>query len=237
MHRIDIPAEINARAMRARDRDHIFERIDPARTAQIVVDLQNGFMAEGAPVEVPTAREIVPNVNSIAAALREAGGINVFLRVTHDMAEPHPWTTRYTRYLSAERSAIHRQAFSRGAPSWQLWPLLDVRTNDLIVDKTRFSAFVPGTCPLHEMLQARGIDTLIVTGTLTNVCCESTARDAMQRNYQVIFVADGNAALTDAEHNATLCNMVTLFADVMTTGQVLAVIEAGKLASKVRGAA
>jgi ureidoacrylate peracid hydrolase len=237
MHRIDIPEEIIARAMRARGSDHIFERIDPARTAQIVVDLQNGFMAEGAPVEVPTAREIVPNVNRIAAALREAGGINVFLRVTHDAAEPHPWTTRYTRYLSAERAAIHRQAFSRGAPSWQLWPLLEVRPNDLIVDKTRFSAFVPDTCPLHENLQARGIETLIVTGTLTNVCCESTARDAMQRNYQVIFVADGNAALTDAEHNATLCNMVTLFADVMTTAQVLAVIEAGKLPSNVRGAA
>jgi ureidoacrylate peracid hydrolase len=61
------------------------------------------------------------------------------------------------------------------------------------------------------------------------VCCESTARDAMQRNYRVIFVADGNAALTDAEHNATLCNMATLFADVMTTEHVLAVIKASKL--------
>jgi ureidoacrylate peracid hydrolase len=63
MHKIDIPPEILARTMRARGRDHIFERIDPARTAHIVVDLRNGFMAEGAPVEVPTASEIVPNVN------------------------------------------------------------------------------------------------------------------------------------------------------------------------------
>ena len=55
----------------------------------------------------------------------------------------------------------------------------------------------------------------------------------MQRNYRAIFVADGNAALTDAEHNATLCNMATLFADVMTTAEVLAVLAAGKL----RGAA
>src|SRR5712691_8443866 len=113
MHRIDIPAEIMARAMRARGRDHIFEHIDPARTAHVVVDLQNGFMAEGAPVEVPTAREIVPNVNSICAALRDAGGINVFLRVTHDAAEPQPWTTRYTEYLSAERRTAHKEAFTR----------------------------------------------------------------------------------------------------------------------------
>jgi ureidoacrylate peracid hydrolase len=69
------------------------------------------------------------------------------------------------------------------------------------------------------------------------VCCESTARDAMQRNYGVIFIADGNAALTDAEHNATLCNMATLFADVMTTEHVLAVIAASRLPSEVRGAA
>jgi ureidoacrylate peracid hydrolase len=233
MHKIDIPAEIVARAMRARGRDHIFERIDPARTAHIVVDLQNGFMAEGAPVEVPAAREIVPNVNRISAALREAGGTNIFLRYTCDAAEPQPWTTRYNAYLSPERSAAHSNAFRRGAETWELWPMLDVRPADPIVDKTRFSAFVPGTCPLHDTLQTRGIDTLIVTGTLTNVCCESTARDAMQRNYQVIFVADGNAALTDAEHNATLCNMATLFADVMTTIEVLAVLAS----SKLRGAA
>ncbi len=233
MHKIDIPAEIIARAMRARGRDHIFERIEAARTAHIVVDLQNGFMAEGAPVEVPTAREIVPDVNRICAALRQAGGTNVFLRYTYDPAESRPWTTRYSEYLSPERSAAHKTTFHRGAELWQLRPLLDVGTNDLIVDKTRFSAFVPGTCALNDMLEARGIDTLIVTGTLTNVCCESTTRDAMQRNYRVIFVADGNAALTDAEHNATLCNMVTLFADVMTTAEVLAVLAAGKL----RGAA
>jgi ureidoacrylate peracid hydrolase len=237
MHRIDIPDHILARARRARGRDHIFARIDPVRTAHVVVDLQNGFMAEGAPLEVPAAREIVPNVNRIAAAVRDAGGINVFLRVTHDPAEPQPWSTRYNTYLSAEKTAAHKAAFTRGAQNWQLWPLLEVQPSDLVVEKTRFSGFVPGTSILHDTLQARGIDTVIVTGTLTNVCCESTARDAMQRNYGVIFVADGNAALTDAEHNATLCNMATLFADVMTTEHVLAVIAASRLPSEIRGAA
>ncbi len=74
------------------------------------------------------------------------------------------------------------------------------------------------------MLQERGIDTLIITGTLTNCCCESTARDAMQMNYKIIFVADANAALTDAAHNATLDNMLMLFADVMTTQEVLSAV-------------
>ena len=124
-------------------------------------------------------------------------------------------------------SRVHHDAFARGAEGWQLWPTLDVESGDLIIDKTRFSAFVPGTCRLDDELRARGIDTLIVTGTLTNVCCESTARDAMQRNYKVVFVADGNAAVSDAEHNATLGNMIALFADVMTTSEIVALIEAG----------
>ncbi len=234
MHKIDIPFEILERSRRARGRDHFLSVLDLARTAHIVVDLQNGFMAEGALVEVPVAREIVPNVNTITAAMREAGGLNVYLRYTYDESEPLSWTAWYSTCLDQDYSLQLKQAFKPGAAPWQLWAGLDVRTGDLIVDKTRFSAFVPGTCTLHEVLQARGIDTLIVTGTLTNCCCESTARDAMQRNYKVIFVSDGTAAVTDAEHNATLCNMVALFADVMTTEEVASLIRAS---SSRRGAA
>jgi ureidoacrylate peracid hydrolase len=84
MHQIDIPAEVLARSRRARGRDHIPETIDPSRSAHLIVDLQNGFMAEGALVEVPVAREMVPNVNIISAAVRNAGGLNVFLRFTYD---------------------------------------------------------------------------------------------------------------------------------------------------------
>jgi ureidoacrylate peracid hydrolase len=113
------------------------------------------------------------------------------------------------------------EAFARNAHYWKLWPELEVEGADLVIDKTRFGAFVPGASRLHEVLQERGIDTLIITGTLTNCCCESTARDAMQMNYKIIFVADANAALTDAAHNATLDNMLMLFADVMTTDEVV----------------
>src|SRR5260370_35746615 len=103
-------------------------------------------MGEGAAVEVPTAREIVPNVDRISAALREAGGTNVFLRYTCDPAEKQPWTTRYAEYLSAERSALHSAAFTRGAGPWQLWPLLRLRPNDPVVAKNRVSGFCAGPC-------------------------------------------------------------------------------------------
>src|SRR5712692_8229133 len=130
MHQIEIPAEIRARAKLTRGREHIVETVVASRTSHVVVDLQNGFMAEGAVIEVPAAREIVANVNAISAAIHGAGGLNVFLRYTHDDAEPQPWTTRYSTYLSAERGVAQRDAFRRGAEPWQLWPLLDVRPAD-----------------------------------------------------------------------------------------------------------
>src|SRR5438552_826742 len=163
MHQISIPQEIFERSRKLRgNRDHIFDAIDPRRTAHVIVDLQKGFMSPGAPVEVPVAREIVPNVNRIAAALRAAGGLNVFLRYTYDPSEPMPWPAFYERYAQDSQKAMMREAFTAGAENHDLWPTLDVRPDDLIVDKTRFSGFIPGTCSLHDLLQERGIDTLII---------------------------------------------------------------------------
>ena len=224
MHKISIPEEILARARLLRGgRDHLFESLDMSRVAHVIVDLQNGFVAEGAPVEVPFTREMIGEVNAISRAVREGGGVNAFFRYTHDADEPMPWTSQsfYSTPAGMERT---KAAFTRGAEMWQLWPELDVAQEDLIFDKTRFSGFIPGTCDIHDALQARGVDTLIITGTLTNCCCESTARDAMQMGYKIIFVSDANAALTDYEHNATLTSMAALFADVMDTSHLLNLI-------------
>jgi ureidoacrylate peracid hydrolase len=220
MHKIELNPELIGRLTAERGgRLHIFDDLDPARTAHVVIDLQNGFMEPGAPVEVPAAREIVPNVNAISEAVRAAGGTNIFVQFTTPADALQAWSSFYDRFPAADRKA-HQEAFAPGAHGWRLWPQLDVRDEDLKVNKGRFAAFIPGTCDLHQILQARGIDTLIVTGTVTNCCCESTARDAMQFNYKVIFVSDGNAAFSDAEHNATLNNMCALFADVMSTSEV-----------------
>jgi ureidoacrylate peracid hydrolase len=221
MHKIEMSADILKRVKGCRDRLHMFSEIAPTRTAHLIVDLQNGFMEPGATVELPLAREIVPNVNAICAAVRAAGGINVFIRYLIDEETQTNWSSWFTDFASPARRKAMVETFGRDRHGFALWPGLDVKPTDLIVDKTRFGAFVPGSSKLHEILQERGIHTLIITGTATNVCCESTARDAMQMNYKVIFVADGNAALSDAEHNATLNNMVALFADVMTSEEVI----------------
>ncbi len=221
MHQINLDPQLVARLTEQRGGQlHVIDRIDPRRTAHVVVDMQNGFLEPGAPVEVPMARQIVPAVNRISRAARHAGARNYFLHFTTPVGDLAGWSVFYAR--SPEQvSRTHQDAFTPGAHGWQLWPEMDVdEAADRHVDKRRFGAFLPGASDLHTQLQAEGIDTLIITGTLSNCCCETTAREAMQLNYRVIFVSDANAALSDAEHNATLNNMLFLFADVRSSDEV-----------------
>jgi ureidoacrylate peracid hydrolase len=205
-----------------------FAAIDPGRTAHLVIDLQNGFMETGAPVEVPAARTIVGNVNRISAVVREGGGLNVFVRFTTPGDGDPPWPVFYERMGLA--GDAHRAAFAPGAHHWQLWPELDVRPEDAVVEKCRFSAFTPGASGLDALLRGLGIDTVIVSGTLTNCCCESTARDAMQLNYRVLMATDANAALSDAEHAATLRILAMVFADLYSTDELVELMQARVLA-------
>ena len=224
MHQSYIPTELVNRANWMRGGNAKLA-IDPARTAHVVIDLQVGFMGEGSLLEVPAARDIVDNVNRVAKALRQAGGTNAWVQYKFDPDEPQRWRSHYDR-MTPDAVERMQTAFTVGAEQHALWPDLDIRPVDLIVAKTRWSAFIPGTCDLDKILRAKDIDTLIVTGTTTNCCCESTMRDAMQMGYNVLFVEDGNATRTDAVHNASLANML-LFGDVVTADEVITRIETG----------
>jgi ureidoacrylate peracid hydrolase len=231
MHKIKIVPPVldtaNEALRRRRARPRIFETIDSTRTAHVVIDMQNGYMAPGAAVEVPIAREIVPNVNAISQAVRATGGINIFVHYTTRDEDIANWSTWYSNFHDASSAEMMRKAFAPNSPSWNLWSGLDVADADIKIEKSRFSAFVPGTCDLHCVLKSHNIETVIITGVATNCCCESTARDAMQLNYKVIFVADGNAALTDDFHNASLNNLRHLYADIEMTEGVLQLLRAG----------
>src|SRR4051794_7533822 len=95
MHKIQISPEIIERSRMHRGRKRVLETIDPARTAHLIVDMQVGFLAPGAAVEIPLARDIVDNVNRISVALRKAGGLNVYLRYTYDANETVNWSFWY----------------------------------------------------------------------------------------------------------------------------------------------
>lgn len=206
--------------------------LDLSRTAHLIVDLQNGFMAPGAPVEVPAAREIVGRVNRISRAMRAHGGLNVFLRMILGPESHREWPVFYRKLPPGQTTRGMSEAFSPAAHHAALWPELEVEAGDLVVEKRRFSAFIPGASALHDTLQRRGIDTLIITGTLTNCCCESTARDAQQMNYRILFISDGTAAQSQPAHDATLENMRMLFGDVLTTEEVLSLITSSRVPAR-----
>lgn len=227
MHTIAIPHYVLQRVVERRGKVRLFEALEPARTALVVVDLQNGFMAPGQPAEIPYAREIVPNVNRIGRALRAAGGQVVYIQNTITEATQAEWCVWFDNFTRGEFRERMIAAFARGSFGHALYPELEVMPQDWRVEKQRFGAFVEGSSGLHAQLQARGIDTLIIVGTATNVCCESTARDAMMMNYKVVFVSDANACRTDEEHNATLGNILALFGDVQSTRDVIAALDAG----------
>lgn len=224
MHSIEFSPAMKSLALRRRGRLEVFDSLDPQRTALLVIDLQRGFLEPGSVCEVPFAREIVPTVNRIAGALRDRGGQVVYVQNTWDSTALEQWSVYFEHFCGAERRETMIAHFTPGNPGHELAADLDVREEDWVVGKRHFSAFAPGVPDLADRLKGAGIDTVIVTGTTTNFCCESTARDAMMLNFRVFFVADATATLGDREHNATLSTMAYGFADVTTADRLVTLI-------------
>jgi len=217
MHKVEIPQWATELALARRGKLHVHQNLDPAKTALIVVDLQNAFMIEEVAVAcVPFAVEIVSNVNKLAAAVRHTGGKVFWIKQTVDDASCLAWSEWLNMMRPHVRDGVVRN-LAPGSRGHAIYAELDVKPEDEIVEKRRFSAFVQGSCDLPHRLRAQGYDTVLITGTVTNVCCESSARDAMMLNFKTIMVSDANAARTDAEHNATLATFYAIFGDVMDT--------------------
>ena len=224
MHPSELPEDIIQRMRVRRGRLHLFERLDVRRTALVVIDMQNAFLRPGAPSETPMARAIVTQINRLAQAVRAGGGVVAFAQGSFQPSGPEAWPLFFEHMVNPAFSAAILQALTPGHPDHELWPELDVQAGDVRVRKKRYSAFFPGACSLPEQLRERGVDTVIITGTLTNVCCEASARDAMMGDFKTVMVSDANAARSDAEHLAALVTLVQFFADVRSTDEVLAML-------------
>src|SRR3954471_14238130 len=131
MHQKFIYPSVIERMAQRRGGMPVFDRLDSRRTAHIVVDLQNGFMAPGAVAEIGTAREVVPVVNRISAALRAAGGLVVYIQNTFDAEAIRTWSTYFDHFCSPARRARMIEAFTPGSEGHALWPGLDVQPGDL----------------------------------------------------------------------------------------------------------
>lgn len=220
MHKIAIPQSTIDWVMQRQGRRHAYETLSPARTALVVVDMQNYFMKDGQLGCAPIARDIVPNVNRLADAVRRSGGHVVWIQNAAPEQSRRSWANLHEMY-NPERRERRIAGLTAGSEGFALWDALDVRDGDERVVKTRYSAFIEGSSDLAARLRARSVDTVLVAGVATNVCCESTARDAMMLGFRTIMLSDANATFTDAEHNATLSNFMMFFGDVQSTDEVI----------------
>jgi nicotinamidase-related amidase len=102
-----------------------------------------------------------------------------------------------------------------------LWYELHPAVHDVLAIKSGASAFFPGKCNLKEQLDPLGIDTLLIAGAVTNICCESSARDAVELDYKVILVSDALSGHAHGLHEATLATFYRIFGDVRPSGEII----------------
>lgn len=211
-------------------RVNAYDTLVPKRTAFVVVDMQNYFVQEGMPSCAPVARDIVPNINRLAAATRAAGGLVVWIQTEALPPSARDWENR-REATRPEGWARRQKLLGREGEGFPIYAACDVRPEDKIALKTRYSAFVPYPCDLGRVLEAGGIDTLLIGGVATSTCCDSTARDAAMWGYRTTMLSDANADSTDDLHLHTLGKFLTTFGDVRTTDEALAMLAAGASAA------
>jgi len=215
----------------AERRAHIVNfAIVPERTALINVDLQNCFV-EGYPLSTPDALAVMDRVNRLAVACRVAG-IQV-IHVSHVLRADGSNMGMLGEMVPLVKTGI----INKGAPSAALHKQLALDTKDILLDKPRFGAF-HGT-DLELILRTRSVDTVIISGVTTNVCCETTAREAMVRDFHVVFLSDATATfgmggVSAAElQKATLATVGFLSAEVLSVDELIQELNRGAPASEI----
>ncbi|MEQ8514436.1 MAG: cysteine hydrolase [Chromatocurvus sp.] len=225
----EMPQYVIDRVMAKRGRLHIFEQLDPRRTAFVVIDMQNAFVK--GKVKAETALAIMPTINTLAGELRSLGGHVAWVQLQAGNAAGASVAQLYHQYFFTPQGAeAHRSSLTPGESGYELCEELDVKDTDIRAWKTRHSAFVPGHGNLKELLDDKGIENLLIGGTVTNFCCETTARDAMMLDYRAVMVSDCNAARFPEDHSAGLTTFFQSFGDVYTAAEAVDVLRAGELA-------
>ncbi|MES2283848.1 MAG: isochorismatase family cysteine hydrolase [Pseudomonadota bacterium] len=198
---------------------HPYDSFDAGKLAFVVVDMQNHFVLPGFPAAVPSAAATIPAINRLAAAVREAGGKVVWIQTTSVNSDVH-LSLHYSETYTPERKQKRMESLDPAARGYELHSELDVQPGDEHVVKLCYSAMVQGSSDLNQLLRKLGIETVLIGGTATNVCCDSTGRDAMMQNYRVVMVEDALSAFTPDEHVWALNNWMLVFGDVLSVDDV-----------------
>ncbi|MCL2877394.1 MAG: cysteine hydrolase [Acidobacteria bacterium] len=192
------------------------------RSVLMVIDMQNDFVLDGAVMQVKEAKNHLPKIKKLIGRCRELG-----VPVIYTIQETDPV------FCPLEVSAfphLRDAGMRKGTKGMQIVDCLAPEPDDIVIRKRRFSAFYQTDLEII-LRNIRGnvdpVDAIIICGTVTNICCESTARDAFFRDYKVVFGTDICSANTPESHNATLANM-EIFGRNMDCETIIKSLETGR---------
>ena len=192
------------------------------RCVLMVIDMQNDFVLDGAIMQVKEAKNQLPGIRKLIDCCRRLG-VPVIYTIQETDAVLCPLEVLSLPHLK-------EAGMRRGTPGQQVVSELSPEPDDIKIYKRRFSAFYQTDLEIY-LRNIRGsiapVDTIIICGTVTNICCESTARDAFFRDYKVVFGTDICSANTPEAHNATLVNM-EIFGRNMDCETIIAALERGR---------
>lgn len=208
------------------DREQTFQRVlrlEPGRTALIVIDMQRGFLDPGEAMEVPPAREIIPRLQALLTLFREKRLPVVFTEFVYSQTVPllvgelHP---EHKRALPGgpRGFGVPSSSCLKGEDSVKTVSDLSPRPDELVIEKHWYDAF-NGT-PLDGALRARGVTSLVLTGTMTDICVLASVVGAFNREYRVVVVEDAVATLWPEIQRATLDIFRRAFARVASAKEV-----------------
>lgn len=187
-------------------------QLQKERAALLVIDMQTFFLDPASPSFTCGGLAILPNVAKLITSFRSANLPVIYTRHVH-----HP------NLIDAGIMAGWWEGMCvEGTPESEVHPELAPMSGEKVILKHRYSAFY--NTDLETVLRCMKIEDLVITGIMTNMCCESTARDAYFRDYRVFFLADGTGSITEEMHLASLLNLAFGFAWVTRGEDVLAQI-------------
>lgn len=196
-------------------------RLDPQKTALIVVDMQNDFVKEGGSLLVPDAEGTIPNIQNLLEIARNSGVKVVFTQDTHTDGDPE-WE-------------IWPEHVREGSWGWQIVEELQPRDDETVIRKVRYDAFY-GT-HLDHFLRLWNVDTLLVCGTVANICVHYTAASGALRWYDVVIPKDATSALDPFDLESSLRQTAFLFNGTITTTGAIRVGAGNVYRSKIEEAA
>lgn len=185
--------------------------IEPEKTALLVIDMQNDFVKEGAVLEVKGIRKELPKLKSFIDFCRNKGILVIYTR--------HCFNQKNNPIEARMFPVLWKSGLREGTEDWEICDAIKPDKKDVLVNKTRYDAFF--NTKLEKILRAKDIETVIITGTMTEICCESTARSAMFHDYQVIFCSDLTFTNSRETHKNTVEVIRANFGDAWTAQKIL----------------